>query len=185
MRLPEPGSRSRQVELFMVLEDEDAFGACVAERLNGQAVWMATPRPSREPSYHDSLRAALDASDPPGLQAFIRVVGVGGAPVGPVVQYQASRHDVQDGARVLRNGRLAYKWFPDRETQAVVNQFDNLAQVAWQCMIASTHPHVGLMDGTPIRGARIGSHAKAWVLADPSRMLADRGARYHVYRLLR
>jgi len=169
----------------MVQEDEHAFGACVAERLNGQAVWMATGRSGGEASYHQSLCEALDASDPPGVQAFLRVVGASGVPTGPVVQYQASSHDVRDGASVLRNGRLAYRWFPSRETDFIANQFNNLVQVAWQCMLACTHPHVGLMDGTPVRGARIGTHAKAWMLADPSRMLTNRGARYHVYKLLR
>lgn len=179
------GSRSRQVMLFMDRQDEDVLSGCLAEALKDRAIWMAEAPYGTKSSRHRTLREALDASDPPGQQALLRLLGDHREPVGPAVQYLASWLEVHEGVPMLRSGRLAYKWTPGGESEAIGSSFEVLAGAAWSCMISCTKPHVGLLDGTPVRSARIGAHAKAWFVADQSHRLTDRGSRHIVYGVVR
>jgi hypothetical protein len=180
----EPGSRSKETLLFMVAEDEAAFGESLAEELAGRALWMSDQAyGGPEPTYHRLLRDALDAADH-HIQAFLRVVDRDGVPTGPILQYLASWRWVQDGREALREGRLAYKWFPDEEPDEIASRFDELVRIAWRHLFACTHPHVADWHGRPMRRARIGRHAKAWVQADPTRLLGDPRIAWGLYQLL-
>jgi hypothetical protein len=180
----EPGSRSKQILLFMVAGDEAAFGASLAEELDGQALWMAVPAYGGPwPTDHRLLRDALDAASH-HAQAYLRVVDRDGAPTGPILQYLASWVWVHDGREALREGRLAYKWFPDEHPDEIASRFDELVRIAWRHLVACTHPHLADWTGRPTRRVRIGRHAKAWLQADPARLLGDPRMPWGLYQLL-
>jgi hypothetical protein len=180
----EPGSRSKETLLFMVAEDEAAFGERLAEELDGRALWMAVPAYGGPwPTDHRLLRDALDAAYQ-HTQAFLRVVDQEGVPTGPGVQYLASQQWVQDGREALREGRLAYKWVPAEHPDEITHRFDELVRIAWRHLFACTHPHVADWKGRPIRRHRIGRHAKAWLQADPARLLGDPRTPWGLYQLL-
>jgi hypothetical protein len=183
----EPGSRSKETLLLMVAEDEAAFGEALAEELDGQALWMAAQAyGGLQPTYHRLLRDALDAADQ-HAQAFLRVVDRDGVPTGPILQYLASQRFGQwlpDGREALREGRLAYKWFPAEHPAEITSRFHELVRIAWRHLFACTHPHLADWTGRPIRRARIGRHAKAWVQADPTRLLGDPRMPWGLYQLL-
>jgi hypothetical protein len=170
--MPEPGSRSKQTILFMVPGDEDVFGTGLAAALEGRALWMDSPGWGEQPGAHRLLRDALDAGQ--HVQAFLRVTDDDGVPTGPGVQYLTSRvWRYETGVEFLRDGRLAFKWFPGQEPDWLVERFDALIRLAWQHLVACTHPHVTDVEGRPVRRARIGSHAKAWLGAEPNRWLGQ------------
>jgi hypothetical protein len=183
----ERGSRSKATLLFMVAEDEAAFGEILAEELDGRALWRSDPPyGGPQPTYHRLLRDALDAEDDHG-QAFLRVIDQDGVPNGPILQYLSSvRYGrcVRDGREALREGRLAYKWFPAEEPDEIASRFDELIRVAWRHLFACTHPHLADMTGRPVRYARIGRHAKAWLQADTTRLLGDPRMPGGLYQLL-
>jgi hypothetical protein len=171
--MAEPGRRSKQTMVFMVPTDEYNFGARLVENLGRQAIWTAAPRYRQPASYHPQLLAALDIAH--GRQADLRLTDQAGNPSGPILRYI--------GRELLVAGELAYKWFPHEEPPEVTQRFDALVQTAWRQLNACTLPHVAYLDGTPIPRARIGRHAKQWLVADPARLLADRGARWFVFGL--
>jgi hypothetical protein len=179
-----PGSRSKETLLFMVAEDEAAFGERLAEELAGQALWMADRAYGGPlPTYHRLLRDALDAGDH-HVQAFLRVVDRDGVPTGPILQYLTSRMWVQDDRQALREGRLAYKWFPAEHPDEIASRFDQLVRIAWRHLFACTHPHLADWTGRPTRRVRIGRHAKAWLQADPGRLLGAPRMPWGLYQLL-
>jgi hypothetical protein len=180
----EPGSRSKETLLFMVAEDEAAFGVRLAEELAGQAEWEAVQAYGGPlPTYHRLLRDALDAAYH-HTQAFLCVVDEGGVTTGPGIQYLASRRWVHDGREALREGRLAYKWFPDEHPGEIASRFDQMVRIAWRHLFACTHPHLADWTGRPTRRVRIGQHAKAWLQADPTRLLGDPRMPWGLYQLL-
>jgi hypothetical protein len=180
----EPGSRSKQTLLFMVAEDEAAFGERLAEELAGRALWMAVPAYGGPwPTDHRLLRDALDAAYQ-HHQAYLRVVARDGVPTGPIMQYLASWRWVQDGREALREGGLSYKWFPAEEPDEIAGRFEELVRIAWRHLFACTHPHVADWTGRPMRRVRIGRHAKEWLLADPARLLGDPRTPWGLYQLL-
>jgi hypothetical protein len=78
-------------------------------------------------------------------QAFLRVVDRDGVPTGPILQYLSSlRYGrwVRDGREALREGRLAYKWFPAEHPDEIASRFDELIRVAWRHLFACTHPRL-------------------------------------------
>jgi hypothetical protein len=179
--MPEPGSRSKQTILFMVPGDEHVFGSSLAAALEGRALWMDSPGWGEQAGAHRLLRDALDAGH--HVQAFLRVTDDDGVPTGPGLQYLASRVGRDEhGVEFLRDGRLAYKWFPGEEPDWLVERFNALIRLAWQHLGACTHPQVADMEGRPVRRARIGSHAKAWLGAEPHRWLGQ-WAPYGIYTL--
>lgn len=180
--MAEPGRRSKQTMLFMLPTDERDFGARLAEDLGRQAIWTAVPRHRQPESHHPLLLAALDVAYGRS-QAYLRLTGPAGQPLGPILQYSSSHVRWQDGREVLVAGCLAYKWFPREEPPEVAQRFEVLVRTAWRHLYACTLPHVAYLDGTPLPGARIGRHGKAWLLADPARLLGDTGARWFVYGL--
>jgi hypothetical protein len=147
----EPGSRSKETLLFMVAEDEAAFGVSLAEELAGQAQWAAVPAHGGPlPTFYRLLRDALDAADH-HVQAFLRLVDQDGIPTGPGIQYLASRRWVHDGREALREGRLADKWLPDEHPDEIASRFDQLVRIAWRHLFACTHPHLADWTGRPTR----------------------------------
>jgi hypothetical protein len=180
--MPAPGSRSKQTILFMVPEDEDVFGTGLATALDGRALWMDSPGWGEHARPHRLLRDALHAGDQ--VQAFLRVTDDDGVPTGPILQYLASRvWRYENDLEFLREGRLAYRWFPGEEPDWLVERFNALIRLAWQHLVACTHPHVADMEDRRVRRARIGSHAKAWLEAEPNRWLGE-WAPYGMYKLL-
>jgi hypothetical protein len=180
--MAEPGRRSKQTMVFMVPSDEHDFGARLVENLGRQATWTAEPRYRQPASYHPQLLAALDVAHGRS-QADLRLTDQAGNPLGPILRYIASYFRWQDGRELLVAGELAYKWFPREEPPEVAQRFEALVRTAWRQLNACTLPHVAYLDGTPIPRARIGRHAKQWLLADQARLLGDRGARWFVFGL--
>jgi hypothetical protein len=179
----EPGRRSKHTMVFMVPTDEHDFGTRLVEDLGQQATWTAVLHHRVEEKPHfPLLLAALDVAAGRG-QAFLRLTDSDGNPIGPILEYTASAFRWQDGRELLVAGRLAYKWFPGQEPPQVVQRFEALVRTAWRQLNACSLPHVALLDGTPIPNARIGRHAKRWLLADQARLLADSGARWFVFGL--
>jgi hypothetical protein len=134
---PEPGSRSKETILFMVPGDEDVFGTSLAAALEGRALWMDSPGWGEQAGAHRLLRDALDAGH--HVQAFLRVTDDAGVPTGPGVQYLASRvWRYENGLVFLRDGRLAYKWFPGEDPDWLVERFNALIRLAWQQLVACT-----------------------------------------------
>jgi hypothetical protein len=182
----EPGSRSKQVQLFMVAEDEVAFGERLAEELAGRAQWEAVYEDRGVHTLHWLLHDALDAGYQHS-QAFLVLVDRPGEPTGPIVQYLASQPWGQwegDDREVLRAGRLAYKWYPAEHPPEIASRFDELVRIAWRHLFARTHPHIADWQGRPMRSVRIGRHAKVWVQADPARLLGDPRRPWSLYQLL-
>ena len=180
----EHGSRSKETLLFMVAEDEAAFGERLAEELAGRALWMTDQTSGRTPlAYHPLLRDALDADDQPA-QAFLCVVGRDGASPSPGLQYLAGWRWVHGGREVLREGRLAYKWFPAEHPDEIASRFDEVVRIAWRNLQACKHPHLVDWMGRPTWRVRIGRYAKAWVQADPNRLLGDPRMPWGLYHLL-
>jgi hypothetical protein len=168
--------------LFMVPTDEHDFGARLVQELGEHAIWTAVARYQQPESHHQLLLAALDLAHGRS-QAHLRLTDSDGNPVGPILQYLASRLRWQDGRELLVAGELAYKWFPREEPPEVAQRFGALVRTAWRQLYVCTLPHVAYLDGTPIPNARIGRHAKRWMLADPARLLGDQGARWFVFGL--
>jgi hypothetical protein len=168
--MAEPGRRSRHTLLFMVPTDEHDFGARLVEELGGQAVWTAVARYQQPESHHQLLLAALDLAHGRS-QADLRLADSAGHPFGPILRYLASHVRWQDGRELLIAGELAYKWFPREQSPEIAQRFEALARTAWRQLCACTLPQVAYLDGTPIPNARIGRHAKRWLLADPARLL--------------
>jgi hypothetical protein len=180
--MPEPGQRSKETMLFMLPPDEEAFGASLTQALAGRALWLDSPGWGRQPGQHQLLGAALTAGQ--GGQAFLRVTDPDSVPTGPGLQYLRGRvWRYDNGAEFLRQGRLAYKWFPAQEPDWVAERFTALIGLAWRHLLACTHPHVADLEDRPVRRARIGPHAKAWVRADTNRWLGE-WAPYQVFKLL-
>jgi len=166
----------------MLPKDEEVFGVSLAEAVDGRALWMDSPGLGKQPGYHRLLSVALEAGQ--HVQAFLRVIDPEGVPTGPILQYLASRMWRYDnGAEFLRQGRLAYKWFPAQEPDWVVERFTALISLAWRHLLACTHPHVADLEDRPVRHARIGTHAKAWVRAAPNHWLSE-WAPHQVFKLL-
>jgi hypothetical protein len=168
--------------LFMVPTDEQDFGARLVEELGGQAIWTAVPRYRQPESHHQLLVAALDLAYGRSM-ADLRLADSAGNPLGPILRYHASHVRWQDSRELLIAGELAYKWFPREQSPEVAQRFDALVRTAWRKLYACTLPHVAYLDRTPIPNARIGRHAKRWLLADPARLLGDQGARWFVFGL--
>lgn len=169
--------------VFMVPTDEHDFGTRLVEDLGGQATWTAVlHHQNRERHHFPLLLAALDVADG-RRQAHLRLSDSDGNPVGPLLQYTASTLRWQDGRERLIAGELAYKWFPREQSPEVAQRFEALVRTAWRQLNACSLPHVALLDGTPIPNARIGRHAKRWLLADQARLLGDAGARWFVFGL--
>lgn len=180
----ETGSRTRQVATFMLPADVAAFSRAVAGPIAGFAAWQ-THRHTEKPVVHESLAAAMEHD---GSQAFLRLLDPGGATAGPIIQYLQGTVAATDttalGSPALRlyrpgpgqpehiePGRLAFKWFPENEPEWVRRDFALLAGAAWAALLKVTAPHVTRADGRPVRRFRIGPAAKAWVLADPGRVI--------------
>jgi hypothetical protein len=157
--------------LFMVAADEDVLDVSLVVALGEQAVWIDDPGYGQPARSHRRLHDALQAGG--RVQAFLRLVD-DGTSVGPIVQYLAPRVWSHDGWQQLRAGRLAFKWFPDQEPAWIAERFQALTRVAWQQLLGCTRPRVADMWDQPMRRARIGVHAMAWLAADPNRRLADR-----------
>lgn len=100
--------------LFMVPTDEHDFGARLVQELGEHAIWAAVARYQQPESHHQLLLAALDLAHGRS-QAHLRLTDSDGTPVGPILQYLASRLRWQDGRELLVAGELAYKWFPREE----------------------------------------------------------------------
>jgi hypothetical protein len=183
----EPGSRSKETLLFMVAEDEAAFGERLAEELAGRAMWMTDQNPGGPPlAYHRLLRDALDADDH-HVQAFLVVVDRDGVTTGPGLQYLSSQRWgrwIHDGREALREGRLAYKWFPAEHSEEIASRFEEVVRIVWRHLFACTYPHLADWMGRPTRRVRIGRHAKAWVQADPNRLLGDPRMPWGLYQLV-
>src|SRR5262245_819257 len=177
-----PGRRSKHATLLMVPTDEQDFGARPANDLGQRATWTAAPhRPQPESYHHPLLLAAVDVAG--RAQAHLRLTKPAGDPLGPILEYTSSQLRWQDGREVLVAGRLACKWFPRGEPSEVAQRFQALLPTAWRQLYACTLPQVAFLDGTPMPSARIGRHAKRWLLAEPARLLGDRGARWFVFGL--
>jgi len=143
---------------------------------------MDEPAWGKQAGYHRLLREALDTGH--HVQAYLRVTDADGVATGPILQYLASRvWRYENGLEFLQEGRQAYKWFPGEEPDWVVERFSALIRLAWQRLFACSHPHVADTEGRLVRRARIGSHAKAWLRADPNRWLGD-WVPYGMYKLL-
>lgn len=181
--MAEPGRRSKHTMVFMVPTDEHDFGTRMVEDLGQQATWTAVlHRPDGQRHDFPLLLAALDVAAG-RRQAYLRLADSDGNPVGPILEYTSSAFRWQDGRELLIAGRLAYKWFPGEESPQVAKRFEAVVRTAWRQLNACTLPHVAYLDGTPIPNARIGRHAKRWLLADQARLLGDSGARWFVYGL--
>ncbi len=181
----EPGSRSKQIVTFMLPADEAAFGETIAPALEGFARWETHERGNRIVP-HESLQAAMEHD---GAQAYLRLLAKGGGSTGPIIQYfhtrvwmtadgigplTGKRYRPKEGEKEeMQPGRLAYKWFPETEFDCIQKDFPDLAALAWKALQKVTSPHIENMAGKPLRSYRIGPAAKAWLRADPERLLRD------------
>jgi hypothetical protein len=165
--------------LFMVAADEDVFDVGLAAVLGGQAVWIDSPGYGKPARSHRRLRDALAAGG--RVQAFLRLLD-DGVPTGPMIQYLAPEVRVRDGWVQLRAGRLGFRWFPGQEPAWVAERFPALTRMVWRQLLGCTRPRVVDLWGRPVRRARIGVHAMAWLAGDPDRRLADL-SNYALYQL--
>ncbi len=168
---------SKQFWVLMHRADEIALDEAIDCKALG-AVWQSSGPGIWTPTDHESLVEALDAGV--GLQAFLRGVGPK-FPDGPVVQYYNGRG--QDASNELRAGRMAYKFFPTSKGPSEAD-FQTLADAAFRAARSVTKPHVVTHDGKPVRGYRIGVHAREWYLEHPwpERVLRDMST-FATYRL--
>ena len=181
------GKKSRNTQTFLVTADVEAFSALLTPKIEGIAVWSTYGR-----SYWGTNLVQVLAAD--GHQAHLRLADGQGGGCGPLIQYlnggvhtvdgreilPDGRHVPVTGRETLTAGRLAYAWFPADAPAEVRANFPELARLAWGCLQQVTHPHVAAWNGTPIRGSRIGSHAKAGLREDPSRGIGGWGGYYRV-----
>ncbi|MEQ4306204.1 hypothetical protein ABNF97_33290 [Plantactinospora sp. B6F1] len=97
----EPGSRSKQVSLFMLPADEAAFDDALAPVTADIARWETHDQRARTIGPHDSLPAALHHER---TQAFSRLRGRDGGTVGPLIQYLRTSVVITDEAVPSRFG---------------------------------------------------------------------------------
>ncbi|MCW2639332.1 MAG: hypothetical protein JWP76_1638 [Dactylosporangium sp.] len=185
VRVFEPGSRSKQTMTFMLPADVAAFSEAVAPSIAGFAQWETHERDAGI-VLHDSLQVAMQHD---GVQAFLRLLGLDGGTVGPIIQYLhtsiwTTDNDVlaSTGGRYrpaegrpeeMTPGRLAFKWFPDDEAECVRSDFAVLTGLAWKALQVVTSPHLETTSGKPARRYRIGRAAKAWALSTSERLVHD------------
>jgi hypothetical protein len=184
--MSEPGSRSKQTSTFMLPEDEAAFDKALAPAIRSLAQWETHDRWTGTVMLHGSLPNAMRHDR---TQAFVRLLGRDGDTVGPVIQYLRTVVVTTDETVLaaaggpfratagqpesMSPGRLAFKWFPQYETDGVRRDFPGLASLAWKALEAVTSPHVETAAGKPARRYRIGPAAEAWALNCPNLLLHD------------
>lgn len=180
----EPGSRSKEIRVFMLPADEAAFDEALAPAIADLGQWETHDERARTTTGHDSLPAALRHDR---IQAFLRLYGRDGGTVGPFIQYLHTGVVTTDEAvlaatggrfratperpEAMSPGRLAFTWFPADEADCIRRDFAILANVAWRALQAVTVPHVQTVEGKPLRRYRIGAAAKVWVLDRPDLLL--------------
>jgi len=187
MPVNDAGKKSRSTETFLVTGDVEAFSALLAPKIEGMAAWSAPAGSCRGADLVQVLAAD-------GVQAYLRLADGEAALRGPLIQYLHGGIHVIDGREILpdgrhvpvtgretiRPGRLAYAWFPADQPAEVREGFPELARLAWGCLHQVTHPHVAAWNGKPIRGWRIGGHAKAWLREEPGRGIGGPAGYYQV-----
>jgi hypothetical protein len=182
----EPGSRSKQTSTFMLPDDEAVFDDALAPAIHGLAQWETHDHRTRTITLHDSLPDAMIHNP---TQAFLRLLGRDGGTVGPLIQYlrtmvvttdetvlaaTGDRHRATaERPEAMSPGRLAFKWFPEDQTDCVQQDFAALTSLAWRALQAVTSPHVETAAGKLARRYRIGSAAEAWALSRPNLPLHD------------
>lgn len=170
----------------MLPEDEVAFDGALSPAIADLGRWQTHDHQARTITLHDSLPAAIRHNS---TQAFLRLLSSGGSTTGPLIQYltptvvttdetllaAAGRRflPAADRPEAMSPGRLAFRWFPQEQTECVRRDFAILADLAWKALQAVTSPHVQTATGNLARRYRIGPAAEAWALTRPRLLLHD------------